>query len=226
MIWIIMIGFMIVGGLVNSKLKKKFKKYSQIASTSSMNGKEIAEKMLADNNITNVKIVSVPGKLTDHYNPIDRTINLSPDVYQGRHLAAAAVAAHECGHALQHSNAYKWLQIRSQMVPMVNYSNKMMSIIFLLGIFGVTFLKIMSFYQLIMLFIILQTIVTAFTLITLPVEFDASKRALIWLKSSGISNEKELTYVNDALKWAASTYLVSALAAVTYLLYYISMLKD
>tara|TARA_B100001250_G_scaffold207656_1_gene178277 strand:+ start:1472 stop:2137 length:666 start_codon:yes stop_codon:yes gene_type:complete len=221
-----MIGFMIVGGIVNSKLKSKFKKYSRIATTSSMSGKEIAEKMLADNNITNVKIISVPGKLTDHYNPMDRTINLSPDVYQGRHVSAAAVAAHECGHALQHANAYRWLEIRSQMVPMVNYSNKMMSMIFILGIFGVTFLKIMSFYHLIMLFIILQAIITSFTLITLPVEFDASRRALIWLRSSGITDDKELTYANDALKWAASTYVVAALAAATYLLYYISMLKD
>ena len=221
-----MIGFMIVGGIVNSKLKRKFKQYSQIANSSLMSGKEIAEKMLTDNNITDVKIVSVPGKLTDHYNPIDRTINLSPDVYQGKHIAAAAVAAHECGHALQHANAYRWLHIRSQMVPIANYSNKMMSMIFILGIFGVTFLKIISFYQLIMLFIILQAIVTIFTIITLPVEFDASRRALIWLKSSGITDDKELNYVNDALKWAASTYLVAALAATTYLLYYISILKD
>jgi Zn-dependent membrane protease YugP len=221
-----MIGFMIVGGIVNSKLKGKFKKYSQIPTNSGMSGKEIAEKMLADNNISNVKVISVPGKLTDHYNPMDRTINLSPDVYQGRHVSAAAVAAHECGHAVQHANAYQWLQMRSQMVPMVNYSNKMMSMIFILGIFGVGFLKVISFYQLIMLFIILQAIVTTFTLITLPVEFDASKRALSWLKSSNITSNQELTYADDALKWAASTYVVAALAAATYLLYYVSMLKD
>jgi hypothetical protein len=221
-----MIGFMIVGGIVSSRLKSKFKKYSQIATTSGMSGKEIAEKMLADNNINDVKVISVTGKLTDHYNPMDKTVNLSTEVYQGRHVSAAAVAAHECGHAVQHANAYSWLQMRSQMVPIVNYSNKMMSIIFLLGIFGVTFLKIFSFYQLIMLFIILQATITAFTLITLPVEFDASRRALIWLRSSGITNEKELTYANDALKWAASTYVVAALAAATYLLYYISMLRD
>ena len=221
-----MIGFMIVGGIVSSRLKSKFKKYSQIATTSGMSGKEIAEKMLADNNINDVKVISVPGKLTDHYNPMDKTVNLSTDVYQGRHVSAAAVASHECGHAVQHANAYSWLQMRSQMVPIVNYSNKMMSIIFLLGIFGVTFLKIFSFYQLIMLFIILQATITAFTLITLPVEFDASRRALIWLRSSGITNEKELTYANDALKWAASTYVVAAIAAATYLLYYISMLRD
>ena len=221
-----MIGFLIVGGIVNSRLKSKFKQYSKITTKSGMSGKEIAEKMLSDNGITNVKVVSVPGKLSDHYNPMDRTVNLSPDVYQGKHVSAAAVAAHECGHAVQHASSYKWLQMRSQMVPMVNYSNKMMSAIFLLGIFGVTFLKIMSFHQLIMLFIILQTIVTLFTLITLPVEFDASRRALIWLKSSSITNNEELIYAKDALKWAASTYIVAALAAATYLLYYISMLRD
>jgi Zn-dependent membrane protease YugP len=226
MIWIIMIGFMIVGGIVSSRLKSKFKKYSQIPTLSGMSGKEIAEKMLTDNGISDVKVISVPGKLTDHYNPIDKTVNLSPDVYQGKHVSAAAVAAHECGHAVQHATAYQWLQMRSQMVPMVNYSNRMMSMIFLLGIFGVTFLQIMSFNQLIMLFIILQAIVTAFTLITLPVEFDASRRALIWLRSSEITNEKELAYANDALKWAASTYVVAALAAATYLLYYVSMLRD
>lgn len=221
-----MIGFMVVGGIVSARLKSKFKKYSQIATLSGMSGKEIAEKMLVDNNIYDVKVISVPGKLTDHYNPMDKTVNLSPDVYQGRHVAAAAVAAHECGHAVQHATSYQWLQMRSQMVPMVNYSNKMMSIIFLLGIFGVTFLHVISFNQLIILFVILQAIVTVFTLITLPVEFDASRKALIWLKSSGMTNEQELTYADDALKWAASTYVVAALAAATYLLYYISMLRD
>ena len=221
-----MIGFMIIGGIVNSKLKSKFKKYSKIATKSGMSGKEIAEKMLTDNGIMDVKVISVPGKLTDHYNPMDKTVNLSPDVYQGRHVSAAAVAAHECGHAVQHANAYQWLQMRSEMVPVVNYSNKMMSMIFLLGIFGVTFLKIISFYQLILLFIFLQAIVTIFSLITLPVEFDASKRALVWLRSSGITDDKELIFANDALKWAASTYIVAALAATTYLLYYISILRD
>jgi len=221
-----MIAFMIVGGIVSSRLKTKIKKYSQIPTLSGMSGKEIAEKMLLDNNITDVKIVSVPGKLTDHYNPLDKTVNLSPEVYNGRHISAAAIAAHECGHAVQHATSYEWLQMRSQMVPIVNMSNKMMSTIFLFGIFGVSFLGFFSFTQLIMLFVILQAVVTTFTLITLPVEFDASKRALIWLKSSNITNEKELVYADDALKWAARTYLVAALAAVTYLLYYISLLRD
>jgi Zn-dependent membrane protease YugP len=226
MIWIIMIAFMVVGGIVSSRLKSRFKKYSKIPTLSGMSGKEVAERMLADNNIYDVKVISVPGKLTDHYNPMDKTVNLSPEVYQGRHVSAAAVAAHECGHAVQHATAYQWLQMRSQMVPVVNMSNKMMSTIFLLGIFGVSFLGIFSFQQLIMLFIILQAVVTAFALITLPVEFDASKRALVWLRSSGITSDQELTYADDALKWAASTYIVAALAAVTYLLYYISLLRD
>jgi len=226
MIWIIMIAFMIVGGIVSSRLKSKIKKYSKIPTLSGMSGKEIAERMLKDNHIYDVKVISVPGKLTDHYNPMDKTVNLSPDVYQGRHVSAAAIAAHECGHAVQHATAYQWLQMRSQMVPMVNMSSKMMSTIFLLGIFGVSFLGIFSFQQLIMLFIILQAVVTAFTLITLPVEFDASRRALVWLRSSGITSEQELTYADDALKWAASTYVVAALAAATYLLYYVAMLRD
>ena len=217
-----MIGFMIVGGIVSSKLKSKFKKYSQIATLSGMNGKEIAEKMLTDNGINDVKVISVPGKLTDHYNPMDKTVNLSPDVYQGRHVSAAAVAAHECGHAVQHATAYQWLQMRSQMVPIVNMSNKMMSTVFIIGLIGGSFIGL-GWQNMLMLFIILQAIVTAFTLITLPVEFDASKRALIWLKSSGITNKQELTYADDALKWAARTYLVAALAAVTYLLYYIAL---
>ena len=226
MIWILIIGFIILGGVVNLRLKRKFKKYSKIATLSKMSGKEIAEKMLSDNGLDNVKVISVPGKLTDHYNPLDRTVNLSPEVFQGRHISATAVAAHECGHALQHATTYQWLEIRSQMVPIVNYSSKAMSTIFLFGLFGVSFLHIISFNQLIILFVILQAIVTLFSLITLPVEFDASRRALIWLRNSGISSKMELTYANDALKWAASTYVISAIAATTYLLYYVSMLKD
>ncbi len=220
-----MIGFMIIGGIVSSKLKSKFKKYSNIAISSGMSGKEIAEKMLADNGINDVKVISVPGKLTDHYNPIDKTVNLSPDVYQGRHVSAAAVAAHECGHAVQHATAYQWLQMRSQMVPIVNISNKMMGTIFLLGIFGGSIIG-MNWMVTLKLFIILQAIITLFSLITLPVEYDASNRALIWLKSTNITNTEEIKYADDALQWAARTYLVAALAAVTYLLYYLSILRD
>ncbi|NQZ55394.1 MAG: zinc metallopeptidase [Candidatus Nitrosopelagicus sp.] len=222
MIWIIMIGFIIIGGIVSSQLKSKVKKYSQIATISGLSGKEIAEKMLTDNGISDVKVISVPGKLTDHYNPTDRTINLSPDVYQGRHISAAAIAAHECGHAVQHATAYQWLEMRSQMVPIVNFSNRMMSTVFIIGLIGGSFIGL-GWHNMLMLFIILQAIVTTFTLITLPVEFDASRRALIWLKSSNITNDEEIVFAEDALKWAASTYLVAALAAVTYLLYYITL---
>ncbi len=217
-----MIAFMIIGGVVNGRLKSKFKKYSQISTLSGLRGKEIAEKMLTDNGISDVKVVSVPGKLTDHYNPMDKTINLSPEVYQGRHVSAAAVAAHECGHAVQHATAYQWLQMRSQMVPIVNFSNRMMSTVFIIGLIGGSFIGL-GWDSMLMIFIILQAIVTLFTLITLPVEFDASRRALVWLRSSGITSDKELTYADDALKWAASTYVVAALAAVTYLLYYIAL---
>ena len=181
--------------------------------------------MLSDNNIYDVKVISVPGKLTDHYNPTDRTVNLSPDVYQGRHVSAAAIAAHECGHAVQHSTAYSWLQMRSMMVPLVNISNKMMSTVFIIGLIGGSYIGL-GFTNLLMVFIILQAIVTSFTLVTLPVEFDASRRALVWLRSSGITSDQELNYADDALKWAASTYVVAALAAATYLLYYVSMLRD
>ncbi|MDA9808121.1 zinc metallopeptidase [Flavobacteriales bacterium] len=222
MIWVIMIGFMIVGGIVSSRLKSKVKKYSQVPTVSGMSGKEIAERMLSDNGINDVKVISVPGKLTDHYNPMDRTVNLSPDVYQGRHVTAAAIAAHECGHAVQHATAYQWLEMRSQMVPIVNFSNSMMSTVFIVGLIGGSFIGL-GWDSMLMIFIILQAIVTLFTLVTLPVEFDASKRALVWLRSSGITNEQELTYADDALKWAARTYLVAALAAVTYLLYYIAL---
>ena len=145
-----MIGFMIIGWIVSSRLKSKVKKYSQIPTVSGLSGKEIAEKMLNDNGIWDVKVVSVPGKLTDHYNPMDKTINLSPDVYQGRHVSAAAIAAHECGHAVQHATAYQWLEMRSQMVPIVNFSNSMMGTVFIIGLIGGSFIGL-GFSQLILL---------------------------------------------------------------------------
>ena len=217
---------MIIGGIVSSRLKSKFKKYSKIPTTSGLSGRDIALKMLEDHQIDNVKIISVAGKLTDRYNPQDRTINLSSDVYSGKHVSAAAVAAHECGHAVQHAKAYQWLQMRSQMVPMVNFSNKIMTAIMILGFIGAGVLKIFPFTTIILVFVILQAVVTAFTLITLPVEFDASRRALVWLKTSNISNQQEIKYAEDALKWAASTYVVAALASAAYLLYYVAMLRD
>ncbi len=221
-----MILFMVVGGFVSNRLKNKFKKYSKIPTNSGLSGKEIAQKMLDDHQINDVKIISVAGKLTDHYNPQDKTINLSADVYNGRHVSAAAVAAHECGHAVQHAKSYQWLQMRSQMVPAVNFSNKLMSMIMILGLIGAGVLKMFPFTTIILVFVILQAVVTLFTLITLPVEFDASRRALIWLKNSNISTEQEINYSEDALKWAASTYVVAALAAAAYLLYYLAILRD
>ena len=217
---------MVVGWFVSNRLKNKFKKYSKIPTTSGLSGKEIAQKMLDDHQINDVKIISVAGKLTDHYNPQDKTINLSADVYNGRHVSAAAVAAHECGHAVQHAKSYQWLQMRSQMVPAVNFSNKLMSMIMILGLIGAGVLKMFPFTTIILVFVILQAVVTLFTLITLPVEFDASRRALIWLKNSNISTEQEINYSEDALKWAASTYVVAALAAAAYLLYYLAILRD
>ena len=221
-----MILFMVVGGFVSNRLKNKFKKYSKIPTSSGLSGKEIAQKMLDDHQINDVKIISVAGKLTDHYNPQDKTINLSADVYNGRHVSAAAVAAHECGHAVQHAKSYQWLQMRSQMVPAVNFSNKLMSMIMILGLIGAGVLKMFPFTTIILVFVILQAVVTLFTLITLPVEFDASRRALIWLKNSNISTDQEINYSEDALKWAASTYVVAALAAAAYLLYYLAILRD
>tara|TARA_B100000780_G_scaffold11516_2_gene7926 strand:+ start:6520 stop:7173 length:654 start_codon:yes stop_codon:yes gene_type:complete len=217
---------MIIGGITSNRLKNKFKKYSKISTSSNLSGQQIALKMLEDHDISNVKVVSVPGKLTDHYNPIDRTINLSPDVFNGRHISAAAVAAHECGHAVQHATSYQWLQMRSQMVPMVSASSKMMNIIMILGFIGAGVLNMFPFQTIILVFVILQAVVTSFTLITLPVEFDASKRALIWLKSANITNSAETKYAEDALNWAARTYVVAALASAAYLLYYVSMLRD
>ena len=218
-----MIGFMIIGGIVSNQLKSKFKKYSKTPLSSSLSGKEIAEKMLNDHNIFDVSVVSVPGKLTDHYNPKDKTVNLSPDVYNGRNISAAAVAAHECGHAVQHANAYSWLEMRSQLVPIVSLSSKMMNMIFIFGLLGVGLG--LRFEQMIMLIILLQAAVTIFSLVTLPVEYDASNRAIKWLKKSNVSNGQEIVQAEDALKWAAGTYLVSALAATTYLLYYMALLR-
>ena len=218
-----MIGFMIIGGIVSNQLKSKFKKYSKTPLSSSLSGKEIAEKMLNEHNIFDVSVVSVPGKLTDHYNPKDKTVNLSPDVYNGRNISAAAVAAHECGHAVQHATAYSWLEMRSQLVPIVSLSSKMMNMIFIFGLLGVGLG--LRFEQMIMLIILLQAAVTIFSLVTLPVEYDASNRAIKWLKKSNVSNGQEIVQAEDALKWAAGTYLVSALAATTYLLYYMALLR-
>lgn len=191
-----------------------------------LSGKDVAIKMLQDNGIYDVEVMSTPGKLTDHYDPTKKTVNLSPDVYNGRSVAAAAVAAHECGHAIQHAEAYSWLELRSKLVPAVSFSSRAMSIIFLLMLFGFGVVNLFPFTTVIWTVVILQSMITAFTLVTLPVEYDASDRALVYLQSSGITGALEHDKAKDALKWAANTYLVAALAALTQLAYYVLILLN
>jgi len=220
---ILFITFMLIGWAVQSKLKSKFKHYAAIPLANGMSGKQVAEKMLADHNISKVRVISTPGKLTDHYNPKDMTVNLSPEVYEGRSISAAAVAAHECGHAVQHATAYKWLQMRSKLIPVVSISSKMLNFIFLAGMFGMGILHMFTMDMVIIAVIFFQAMITIFSVITLPVEYDASYRAVVWLEHAGVVQADELEGANDALKWAARTYLVSAIAAVTYLAYYVMM---
>ncbi|MEX0811636.1 MAG: zinc metallopeptidase [Chitinophagales bacterium] len=206
------------------KLKSKFKKYSQEPLRNGMSGKEIAERMLHDNGIGNVQVVSVPGKLTDHYNPMNKTVNLSPDVYSGRNVAAAAVAAHECGHAVQHAQAYAWLTLRSKLVPVQAASGKILNAVMLMMIFGGFFLFSAFPIDLVLLVLIAcYGVLTTFSFVTLPVEFDASNRALAWLENTGITSGQEQSSAKDALKWAAMTYVVAALGSLATLLYYLSI---
>jgi Zn-dependent membrane protease YugP len=217
---IIAVVFMLLGLAISSRLKGKFAKYSQERLSSGMSGKEIAEKMLKDNGIYDVKVTSVQGMLSDHYNPADKTVNLSHDVYNGRHVAAAAVAAHECGHAVQHATAYQWLNMRSKMVPAVQIASSAMSFLtFGLAIFAYSSPHLMN--SLLLLFIVLQGAITLFSLVTLPVEVDASKRALAWLDNSRLTREYEHEEAKDALKWAAYTYFAAALGSIATLAYYI-----
>jgi len=215
-IWVIFIVFMILSWIVSATLKSKFKKYSKIPVANGMTGKEIAERMLRDNGIYDVEVVSVPGQLTDHYNPEKKTINLSKDVYNSRSVAAAAVAAHETGHAVQHSTAYAWLGFRSKMVPLVSFSSRWVQSVLLAGIILVN-----TFPALLFTGIVLFALTTLFSFITLPVEFNASQRALAWLSNSGITSYEGHEKAKDALKWAASTYVVAALGSLATLLYYI-----
>ena len=215
-IWIIFIGFMILSWIVSATLKSKFKKYSKIQLDNGMSGREVAERMLRDNGITDVRVESVNGKLTDHYNPVNKTINLSQEVYNGRNISAAAVAAHECGHAVQHVKAYTWLGVRSKLVPAVSFSSKWVQWILLGGI-----LLINSFPALLLAGIVLFAFTTLFSFVTLPVEIDASQRALAWLSDAGITSYQNHDNAKDALKWAAYTYVVAALGSLATLLYYI-----
>lgn len=226
MILIIGLVFMGLSWWVSSKLKSKFQEYSQIRLSNGMTGAEIARKMLNDNGIYDVRITQVDGQLTDHYNPMDKTVNLSSDVYHGNSAASAAVAAHECGHAVQHANAYAALKMRSSMVPAVNIAASVMNFanMFMFMGFGYSYSQGSSFANTILLVIVIANIALAgFALITLPVEFDASNRALKWMESRGVVTNYEHGMAKDALKWAAMTYVVAAAGAVANLLYYLSI---
>ncbi len=223
MLILIGIVFMIISFAVSQRLKNKFKKYSQVQLGSGLSGKDIAEKMLYDNGIRGVRVISVPGRLTDHYNPADKTVNLSEEVYHGRSAAAAAVAAHECGHAVQHAKAYSLLEFRSAMVPVQNVSAKILNIVVLISIFGGAFFMQIPFQGIILIIIACYTVITLFSLVTLPVEFDASRRALAWIEANRVASPQEYGMAKDALKWAAMTYVVAALGSLVTLLYFISM---
>ena len=205
-IWVIFIGFTVISWLISHQLKSRFQKYSKIPTANGMTGRDVVEKMLRDNGVTGVKIGSVEGMLTDHYNPVNKTINLSRDVYYGNSIAAAAVAAHETGHALQHAKGYSMLKLRSTLVQWI----------LLAGI-----LMVNSFPGLLLVGIGLFAIMTLFSFVTLPVEIDASHRALAWLRNSGITDYQTQGYAFDALKWAAYTYVIAALSSLATLLYYI-----
>lgn len=217
--------FMLISLAVGGMLKSKFTKYSKIRLMNGMTGKEVAERMLADNGISDVQVISTPGQLTDHYNPMTKTVNLSEAVYNQSNAAAAAVAAHECGHAVQHATAYKPLKFRSAMVPLQNAGGMIMNVIVMASIFG-GYALYSAFPMDAVIWVIIgaQSLITLFTIITLPVEFDASKRALAWINSNGIVTTTEHTMAKDALKWAAMTYVVAALGAIANLLYWVMML--
>jgi uncharacterized protein len=208
--------FLLISMLVSGILKGKFTTYGRIPISAGLTGREVALQMLRDSGITDVKVVSVNGFLSDHYNPVTKTINLSPEIYNSSSVAAAAVAAHETGHAVQHASAYQWLTLRSRLVPVVQFSSSILNWVLL---FGVIFIN--SFPQLLLAGIILFALTTLFSVITLPVEFDASRRALAWLQRTNITNSIEYPKAKDALKWAALTYVVAAFASIAMLIQYV-----
>jgi len=203
--------------IVSMILKGKFSKYSKIPLANGMSGKQIAEKMLRENGIYDVKVTASQGFLSDHYNPANKTVNLSPEVYEGTSISAAAVAAHECGHAVQHANSYSWLTLRSRLVPAVQLTSNLVNIVLIIGVI----MAASGNTTLLLVGIAMMAVTVLFTLITLPVEFDASKRALAWLETTNVTNSIEYPKAKDALKWAATTYVVAALAAVVTLVQYI-----
>lgn len=215
---VITVLFSVVGMLVSRRLQSKFRHYSAVPLSRGQSGAEVAQAMLRHYNISDVKIVEGQGFLSDHYNPLSKTVSLSPEVFRGRNVAAAAVAAHECGHAVQHANAYVWLKVRSAIVPVVQVASKLQSILLMLAL---GWLGISGNATILLITIIVFAITTAFSLITLPVEFDASRRALAWLDSSGYARGQEYEGAKDALWWAAMTYVVAALSALAILVYLI-----
>jgi uncharacterized protein len=227
-ILIVSLLFMGIGFLVQMRLKMKFQQYSKQPISSGLNGREVAEKMLKENGIYDVKVVSVDGFLSDHYNPLNKTVNLSPDVYNGTSVAAAAVSAHECGHAVQHATSYQWLMLRSRLVPMVKVSTTLSQWVLMIG------LGVLGFGggnpTVLLVGIVLFAATTLFSVVTLPVEFDASNRALAWLERTNVTREQEHAGAKDALKWAAMTYVVAAIASIVtlvqYVLIYMSRSRD
>lgn len=215
-IYVIFIGFALISWLVQQTLQSKFRKYSQIALPSGLTGKEVAERMLRENGVLDVQVQHVRGQLTDHYNPATKVVNLSDEVYMSNSIAAAAVAAHECGHALQHAQAYAFLTMRSRLVPIVSFASRWMQWVLLAGI-----LMLQSFPQLMLAGIILFALTTIFSFVTLPVEINASTRAIGWLNATGITDRGSRPMAVDALRWAAYTYVVAALGSLATLVYYI-----
>lgn len=213
---VLMVGIFILSYIVSHRFKKKFKKYSQTPLSAGYSGREVALKMLQDSGIHDVKIVEGKGMLTDHYNPASKTVSLSKEVFHGRSIASAAIAAHECGHAIQHARAYSWLQFRSAMVPVVSASSRVMPFILIGGI-----LLLNTFPSLLLIGIGLFALTTLFSFVTLPVEYDATNRALVWLDNANITHTQEHSMARDALKAAANTYVVAALASLATLAYYV-----
>ena len=225
-----MIGYYIIAGLifivsmyVSNRLKSKFKKYSKVHLQNGMSGAEIARKMLRDNEITDVEVISTPGRLTDHYNPSKKTVNLSEAVFTQRNAAAAAVAAHECGHAIQHANAYSWLKMRSTLVPVVSVASKFSQWAIFGGLILMSMVSLQLGQAVLLGGIILYGMGTLFSFITLPVEYDASKRALVWLEGDNMLTPQEHDAAEDSLKWAARTYVVAAIGSLATLLYFLSI---
>jgi len=220
-IFLVSLLFMGISFLISATLKSKFSKYGQIPLSRALPGKEVAEKMLRENGIYDVKVISSDGYLTDHYNPLTKTVNLSAEVYNGNSIASTAVAAHECGHAVQHATAYSWLMLRSQLVPFVQFSSNIVQWILLAGI-----VMIKAFPALLLIGIGLFALTTLFAFITLPVEYDASNRALAWLERTNVTLPEEHAKAKDALKWAALTYVVAAIASLAILFQYIMIYSN